>query len=314
MAKKFKAAAIQAAPILLDRDATTEKASGLIMEAASNGANLIVFPETWIPGYPIWIGANSRFGYPPAKKVYRRLYENAVDIPGPVTEYLGGVAKKAGAFVVMGVHERVPSGTMYNSIVFINSNGQLLGKHRKLVPTYTERLVWAHGDGSTLEVFDTKIGRLGGLICWEHWMPLARYTLYSQNEQVHASLWPSADETTLLASRNMAFEGRVFVILSCNYFTKAMVPRDLELIDDMEGFPEVIFRGGSAIIGPDAKYLAEPVYDCETIVYADIDLGQIIEERQTLDVVGHYSRPEVFNLLVNRSEMKSMAFNGGGAK
>ncbi|MFQ5924514.1 MAG: carbon-nitrogen hydrolase family protein, partial [Dehalococcoidia bacterium] len=308
---KYKTAAIQAAPVFLDREATVDKACGLIGEAASQGAALVVFPETWVPGYPVWTNAVSRWNYPPAKRVYGRLYKNAVEIPGPVTERLGKTARKAGVFLAIGVHERGPSGTLYCTIVFIGRDGRLMGKHRKLVPTYHERMVWGQGDGSTLEVFDSEIGRLGGLVCWEHWMPLARYALYAQGEQVHASLWPTAGESFLLACRHMAFEGRLFVVVSCSYFTKAMLPSDFELMEEMESFPEVLCRGGSAIIAPDAKYLAGPVYDCETIIYADIDLGQIVEEKQALDVVGHYARPEVFTLVVNRREMTPAAFYEG---
>jgi len=308
---KYKAAAIQASPIFLDKAATVDKACHLIEKAASQEAALVVFPEAWVPGYPVWTNAVSRWNYSPVKKVYGRLYKNAVDIPGPVTGRLGEAARKAGVFLVIGVHERIQSGTIYNTVLFIGRDGQLLGKHRKLVPTYHERMVWAHGDASTLNVFDTEIGSLGSLICWEHWMPLARYALYTQGEQVHASLWPFADETSLLACRNMAFEGRLFVIVSCSYLTKTMLPADFELMKEMESFPEVLSKGGSAIIGPNAKYLAGPIYDHESILYADIDLEQIIEEKQTLDVVGHYARPEVFTLRINRSEMTPAAFYEG---
>ncbi len=305
---KYKAAAIQAAPVFLDREATVEKACRLIAEAAANGASLAVFPETWVPGYPVWTNAVSRWNYPPSKQVYRRLYQNAVDIPGPVTQRLGEAAGKAGVCLAIGVHERAASGTLYNTILFIGQDGQLLGKHRKLVPTYHERMVWGQGDGSTLNVFDTGLGRLGGLICWEHWMPLARYALYAQGEQVHASLWPTADETFLLACRSMAFEGRLFVIVSCSYLTKAMLPADFELEEEMSGFPEVLCRGGSAIIGPDGKYLAGPVYGEETVLYADIDLARGFEEKLAMDVVGHYARPDVFTLHIDRREMTPADF------
>ena len=306
---KYKVAAVQASPVFLDREATVEKACRLIEVAASQGAALIVFPETWVPGYPVWTNSVSRWNYPPLKKVYSRLYKNAVDIPGPATERLGKAAKKAGVFLVMGVNERTLSGTLYNTILYIGRDGKIMGKHRKLVPTFHERMVWAHGDASTLNVFDTEVGRLGGLVCWEHWMPLARYALYTQGEQVHASLWPTAPETSHIACRNMAFEGRLFVIMSCSYMTKAMLPADFELLKEMERVPEVLSSGGSAIIGPDTKYLAGPVYDRETILYADIDLERIIEEKQLFDVVGHYARPEVFTLHVNRTEMNPAAFH-----
>ena len=306
--QKYKVAAVQASPVFLDLEATLKKTHSLIKEAASQGATLVIFPETWLPGYPVWANAVSRWNYPPSKKVYSRLYNNAVDVPGPATEYLGEIARKAGIFLVLGVNERIRSGTLYNSMLYFGSDGRLLGKHRKLVPTYHERMVWAYGDASTLKVFDTELGHLGGLICWEHWMPLARYSLYSQGEQVHASLWPTTGETNLLACRHMAFEGRLFVIASCSYITRAMLPDDFELMKEMENLPEMLSRGGSAIIGPDAKYLAGPVYDQETILYADIDLGKIIEAKETLDVTGHYARPEIFTLHVNRREMEPTVF------
>ena len=307
----YKVASIQAAPVFLNKDATLEKASRLIDEAASNGAALVVFPETWVPGYPVWASFVSRWNDAPTKKVYNRLYKNSVDIPGPVIELLGKAARKAGVFIVIGVHERTQSGTIFNTIIFIGRDGQLLGKHRKLVPTYHERMIWGYGDASTLNVFKTEIGYLGGLVCWEHWMPLARYALYAKGEQVHAALWPTASETSLIACRNMAFEGKVFVVLSCSYFLKSMIPNDFELMSDIEGSPESLFRGGSAIIGPDAKYIAGPIYDQEAILYADIDLAQIVEEKQILDVVGHYSRPEVFTLNVDCSDMSPATFCQG---
>jgi len=307
---KYEVASIQASPVFMDKIATIEKGCSLIEEAGRHGATLVVFPETWIPGYPTWLNrVNPRFNYPLANKVYARLNKNAVDIPGPETMRLSKAAKKAGVFVAMGVHERISSGTLYNTILYIGRNGEFLGKHRKLVPTYNERMIWAHGDGSTLGVFDTEIGRLGGLICWEHWMPLARYALYAQGEQVHASLWPSVNENFLLACRSMAFEGRLFVIVSGTYMTKSAIPGDFELIEEMGDLPEVISRGGSAIIGPDASYLVGPVYDEETILYADIDLELGLQGKQTLDVVGHYARPEVLKLYVNRKEMTPVVFS-----
>lgn len=297
---EFRAAAVQASPVFLDREATLDKTIGLIREAASKGANLVVFPETWVPGYPFWYMYVSRWQYAPGKRAYARLYKNAVDVPGPFTEALGKVAKQEGIYIAIGVNERVTSGTMYNTIVFIGRDGSLLGKHRKLVPTFHERMVWAHGDGSTLDVFNTGIGNLGGLICWEHWMPLTRHALYCQGMQICASVWPQANPMALIACQNLAHEGRCFVIVSCSYLTLSHIPENFELKQEIESVPEVIFNGGSAIIGPDGKYLAEPVYDLETIVYADINRERIIEEKQSFDVIGHYARPEVFKLTVNR--------------
>jgi len=309
---RYTVAAVQASPVFLNKEATIEKACKLIGEASSQGAALCVFPETWVPGYPFWAGRVAhKFGHRILKKVYARLYTNSVDDSGPEVDRLGKAAKQGNIFVAIGVNERTTTGTLYNSILFFGNNGQLLGKHRKLVPTFNERMVWAHGDGSTLQVFDTEIGKISGLICWEHWMPLARYTLYSDGEQVHASLWPGLSEISLLACRTMAFEGRTFVVASGTYLTKDIIPDDFEIKDELTDLPDVLFRGGSCIVGPDGGLLTDPVYDRETIVYADIDLARVYEEKQTLDVVGHYSRPEVFKLHVNRIEMSSTVINDG---
>jgi nitrilase len=223
-----------------------------------------------------------------------------VDVPSQFTEVLGQAAKRAGLHIVIGVNERVPSGTLYNSLVFIGPDGSLLGKRRKLVPTFFERMVWGRGDGSTIQVFDTELGCLGGLICWEHWMPLTRYALYAQGMQVCASAWPSVSGgNSLEASQHLAFEGRCFVVKAGAYLTKDHLPSDFELAKEIEPAPEIIYSGDSTIIGPDGKCLNEPVSNKETIVYAEIDLERVYEEKQTLDVVGHYSRPDVFRFTVN---------------
>ncbi len=299
----FRVAAIQAAPVFLNREATIEKGCALIAEAAAAGVKLAVFPETWIAGYPVWTNVDSKWNYGPSKKLYGQLYRNAVDVPGPAVDRLCDAARRHSVTVVMGINERSHTGTVYNSMLFIDSDGSLLGIHRKLVPTYHERMVWGRGDGSTLSVFDSSVGRLGGLVCWEHWMPLARYTLYAQGEQVHAAVWPSAPETFLLSCRAMAFEGRLFVVAAASYLTKAMLPADFPLAKEMDVFPEQLCLGGSAVIGPDGRFMAGPVYECETMVCADIDLDRIAEEKELLDVAGHYARPDVFSLTVNRRRM-----------
>ena len=304
-----RAAVVQAAPVFLDAEATVDKACRLIEEAGRQGAQLVVFPETWLPGYPVWANAVSRWNYPPAKKAFARLYRNSVDIPGPLTRTLGQAARAAGAFVAIGVHERTPdSGTLYNTILYLHRDGSVLGRHRKLVPTYHERMIWGMGDGSTLEVYHTEIGRLGGLICWEHWMPLARYALYSQGLELHASLWPSGGDTMHLACRHLAHEGRAFVLVACSYLTREHIPADFELRAEVETLTPVLSRGGSAIIGPDGKFLAGPVFDRETILYADLDLERTVEEKHILDVVGHYARPEVFRLTVERRPFSPVGF------
>lgn len=300
---RFKVAAVQASPVFLDRDATIEKGCALIAEAASGGASLAVFPETWIPGYPVWANADSRWNYRPSKQAYGMLFRNAVDVPGPEVARLCEAARRSSMAVVMGINERVSTGTLYNSMLFIDGDGTLLGIHRKLTPTYHERMVWGQGDGSTLSVFDSSVGRIGGLVCWEHWMPLARYALYAQAEQIHAAVWPSATETFLLSCRNMAFEGRLFVVAAASYLTRSMLPADFPLLREMDALSEQLCVGGSAIIGPDARFVAGPVYGCETIVYGDIDMDLILEEKELLDVAGHYARPDVFSFGVNRRRM-----------
>ena len=295
-----RAAAVQAEPVALNREATTEKACRLIQEAAGNGARLIVFPETFIPTYPdlfAWGKGLAKFDTPRAKQAWARLWRNSVDIPGPATHLLSKAAQNARAFVVMGLNERTPqTNSLYNTMLFIGPDGEIIGKHRKLVPTNHERMIWDVGDGSTLKVFDTKAGKLGGLICWENWMPLARYALYAQGEQIH--LAPTADdsELALVNARNTAAEGRVFVISVCMILRKSSYPADFELNDELADAPDYLEAGGSAIIGPDGAILAGPLWKEEGILYADLDLNHIVEEHQLLDVVGHYARPDVLSL------------------
>jgi len=303
---RYKVAAVQAAPVFLDREASVAKACRLIAEAGAHGAQLAVFGETWLPGYPVWLdvapGA-ALWDHQPAKDVFARLVANAVEVPGPVTEALGTAAAAAGCAVVMGVNERERgrrTGTLYNSIVYLGADGRLLGTHRKLVPTYTERLVWGRGDGSTLHVFDTPLGRLGGLVCWEHWMPLARHAMHVSGEQLHAALWPTVHDLHLVASRHYAFEGRCFVIAVGSVLRRDQVPDDLSIFHGDGVAPErYVLAGGSAIIGPDGRCLAGPLGTVEAILYADLDLAQIAAEHLTFDAVGHYGRPDVFTLTVN---------------
>jgi len=301
----IRAAAVQAEPVILDREATTEKACRLIDEAADHGARLIVFPEAFIPLYPddwSWGRGLARFESPPAKQAWARLWRNAVEVPGPTTEALGQAARRAHAALVMGVNERAAeSRTLYNTLVFFGPDGSLLGKHRKLMPTSYERMIWGMGDGSTLKVFDTPLGKVGGLICWENWMPLARYALYAQGEQIHVA--PTADdrELTLVNVRNTAAEGRVFVISVCMVLRKASYPADFELYDQLADAPEFLEKGGSAIVAPDATVLAGPLWKEEGILYADLEMSRLVEERHLLDVVGHYARPDVLSLRFNTS-------------
>ncbi|MEM1430630.1 MAG: carbon-nitrogen hydrolase family protein [Pseudomonadota bacterium] len=323
MAKRldtYIAAAVQAAPVFLDLDATVEKAVGLIKEAGKEGAKLIAFPETWIPTYPLWIFGAAGWGDPAAGRVYAQLHANALMVGGEPLRRICAAAHDAGAMVVMGANEKLSgdSGSLFNSQFFISEEGKLLGVHRKLMPTYTERNVWAYGDGSTLHVFDTPTGRVGGLICWEHWMPLARFAMHAKHEHVHIAAWPEIPEAHQLASRHYAFEGKCYVICVGSYQNTDHVPADFELmsaiadIGELGGGADDILPGNSGIIGPDGEWIAGPVGGKETIVYGEIDLMRCIEERLLLDSAGHYNRPDIFQLSVDDRPRAAVDWHSAG--
>lgn len=295
-------AAVQAAPVYLDLPASLAKAETLIAQAAAQGAKLVVFPETWLPGYPAWLDCCrdvNIWDSPAVKQVYRRLFENSVVVPGPVTEALGAAARAHSVVLNISVHERVLAGpgrgTLYNTMLTFDADGCLALAHRKLMPTYTERLLWGQGDGRSLHAVDTATGRVGGLICWEHWMPPARQRLHESGEDIHVAAWPQLKEMNLVASRHYAFEGRCFVVAAGAIMQVRDLPAELAPTPDLAADPAAfVLRGGSVIIGPDGTVLAGPVYDEELIITAEIDLARLPEERMTLDVAGHYARPDVF--------------------
>ena len=300
MTEKFLVAAAQVPPAFLDLDACIEIACHWIGEAGKKGVRVLVFPETWLPGYPVWLDSSPNaaiWGHPPAKEIFVRLIENSPKIPSPGISSLCTAAAEAGLTLVMGLHER-DGNSLYNTMLYISDQGLILGKHRKLIPTYTERLVWGRGDGSTLTVVDTSVGRLGGLVCWEHWMPLVRQAMHEKGELIHAAVWPSVNELHMLASRTYAFEGRCFVIAAGSILEREHLPEDLSILEEMAGDGPWM-TGGSAIIGPDTGILAGPVFNEETLLCAEIDPVSVIQESMTLDVSGHYSRPDVFKLIVN---------------
>jgi nitrilase len=301
---KFKAAVVQAAPVLFDREASVEKACRLTGEAAAQGAKLILFPEAFIPAYPRGLSFGTVVGSrsPQGRQTWQAYWANSVEVPGPATEALGAAARQAQAYLAVGVIERdtqFSGGTLYCTMIYFNPDGELVGKHRKLKPTAAERLIWGEGDGSTLTVLDTEFGKLGGLICWENYMPLARMAMYSKGVQLY--LAPTADsrEAWQATIRHIACEGRCFV-LGCNQFvTKAMYPADLAGVEDLANQPEIMCRGGSAIISPLGEALAGPLFDQEGILYAELDLAEVARSKFDFDVVGHYARPDVFQLVVN---------------
>ncbi len=299
-ADKFKVAAVQASPVFLDREATVEKACRLIGVAAKQGARLIAFPESFIPAYPDWVWA-----VPPGRgKILNQLYAdflaNAVEVPGVATDNLAQAARKSGAYVVMGVTERnteASGASLYNTLLYFSPDGSLMGKHRKLIPTGGERMVWAQGDGSTLEVYDTPLGKIGGLICWENYMPLARYTMYAWGTQIYIAATWDRGEPWLSTLRHIAKEGRVYVIGCCIALRSADIPDRFEYKEKFySGSREWINEGDSAIVNPDGEFIAGPVRRKEEILYAEVDPRQMRGSKWMLDVAGHYARPDVFEL------------------
>jgi nitrilase len=310
---QIKAAVVQAAPILFDREATVEKACQLTAEAAAQGAKLILFPEALIPAYPRGLSFGTVVGHrsPAGRRTWQRYWANAVDVPGPATEALGAAARQARTYLAIGVIERdnqFSRGTLYCTLLYFGPDGRLLGKHRKLKPTAAERLIWGEGDGSTLAVLETEIGKIGGLICWENYMPLARMAMYSKGVELYLAPTADARDTWQATLRHIACEGRCFV-LGCNQFvTKAMYPADLEGLEELAAQPEVMCRGGSAIISPLGEVLAGPLYDQEGTLFADLDLAEVVRARFDFDVVGQYARPDVFQLIVNERPTPSVAY------
>ncbi len=297
---KVKVAVVQAAPVLFDREATVDKTCRLTAEAATQGAKLILFPEAFIPAYPRGLTFGTVVGSrsPQGRDTWQAYWSNAVDIPSLATEALGAAARQAKAYLVVGVIER-EGGTLYCTTLYFNPDGQLVGKHRKLKPTAAERLIWGEGDGSTLTVIDTEFGKVGGLICWENYMPLARMAMYSKGVELY--LAPTADsrDNWQATIRHIALEGRCFV-LGCNQFvTKSMYPADLAGVEDLASQPEIMCRGGSAIISPLGEVLAGPLFDKEGTLFTDLDLAEVARSKFDFDVVGHYARPDVFQLIVN---------------
>jgi len=304
--RSVKVAVVQAASVLFDHDATVDKACRLIQEAASEGAELILFPEAFVPCYPRGLSFGMVVGSrsPQGRYLWQRYWENSVEVPGPATQAIGQAAHRAGVHVAVGVIERdrdFGGGTLYCTLLLIGPDGEVLGKHRKLKPTGAERLIWGEGDGSDLCVCDTDLGRIGGLICWENYMPLARTLLYAKGVEFY--LAPTADEreTWQATLRHIALEGRCFV-LGCNQFvTKAMVPADLPMREELVNQPDVMCRGGSVVVSPLGEVVAGPLYDEEGILYAELDRDLIVRSKVDFDPVGHYARPDVLRLWVDET-------------
>lgn len=280
------------------------RASDLTASAASSGAQLIAFPETVLPGYPAWLDVCRDallWDHAPVKQVFRAMVERAIIVPGEATRILGDLAREHGITLVIGVIEklRIGSGarTLYNALLTFGPDGALLNHHRKLIPTFTERTVWGLGHAEGVRAVETPAGLVGGLICWEHWMPLVRQALHESGEEIHVAAWPMVKEMNLVASRHYAFEGRCFVLAAGGLLKGAGLPAELEALPERVSSPtDWVLRGGSCIIGPDGCYIVEPEYDREELIVATLDLDRIAEEAMTLDTTGHYARPDCFRL------------------
>lgn len=299
MSQIYKAAVVQAASVPFDPKASADKAGGLIREASAAGAKLIVFPEAFIGGYPKGAGFGTPVGMrkPEGRAAFQRYYDGAIDLDGPEIEILEDATAATGAFVVIGVIER-DGGTLYCTALFFDGADGLVAKHRKLMPTAAERLIWGFGDGSTLPVIETSLGRIGAVICWENYMPMLRMAMYAKGVTIYCA--PTADDrdTWGPSMRHVALEGRCYVLSACQHITRSAYPADYEcaLGDDPA---TVLMRGGSTIVGPLGEMLAAPNFEGETILYADIDPDAIARGKYDFDVAGHYARPDVFNLIVD---------------
>ncbi|MER0043544.1 carbon-nitrogen hydrolase family protein [Pseudomonas sp. MGal98] len=312
-------ALIQQPPAVLDTAQSLERAVAHITEAAARGAQLVVFPETWLSGYPAWVFGMAGWDDAHAKHWYQRLlaespvlgaHDNMNDGLAPMR----AAAREHEVCVVVGINERArpQSGSLFNSLVTIGDDGCLLNVHRKLTPTHTERNVWANGDAAGLRVVDTPVGRVGGLICWEHWHPLARQALHAQDEQIHVAVWPDMPEMHHIAARSYAFEGRCFVLCAGQYLTTADLPADLldayrQGAGAEQSVDGVLFAGGSGVVGPDGQWVAPPLVGEAGIVLATLDLDCVDAQRHDLDVAGHYLRPDVFELHVDRRPRSGIA-------
>lgn len=301
-----RVAAVQASSVPFDSDSCVEKAVRLIGEAAQRGAKVIVFPEAFIGGYPkglsygLVVGARD----PAGREEFRLYLDSAIDVPGRHTQPLAEAAATHNAYVVIGAIER-EGGTCYCTVLFFGPNGQWLGKHRKLMPTALERMIWGFGDGSTLTVVDSPYGKIGSVICWENYMPMLRMAMYAKNVALYCA--PTADDrdTWLPSMQHVALEGRCFVISVCQFLRKSEFPPTVRV--SLGDSPEsILMRGGSAIVSPLGKVLAGPNFEGEAILTADLDLNEIGRGKFDFDVAGHYSRPDVFQLVVNEAPMSAV--------
>lgn len=306
---KVNIAVVQSAPAYLNVDASMAKLEQLLQDAAKEQADLVCFGETWFTGYPAWIDycdEYAKWDFKATKEVFARTYAHSLDIDGPEVKQISRWIKDLGLTVVMGINEKVSSGpgngSIYNSLITWNKEGEIANHHRKLMPTHTERLLYAQGDGKGLQAVATEFGRVGGLICWEHWMPLTRQTMHNSGEQIHVAVWPKVHEMLQIATRSYAFEGRCFAVGVGQIMRVKDIPQELNLPPKLASKPDhMLLNGGSCVVGPDGNYVMNPIWEQEGIFTCQVDLDLCIQEKMALDVTGHYQRNDVFELKVNKT-------------
>jgi nitrilase len=302
------AAVVQAAPVLFDSCKSLDKLADLTADAARAHANLVVFPEAFIGGYLKGhdFGVSIGIRTPEGRDAFRRLFENAIDVPGPAAEFIGNLARDHAVHLVVGVVER-DGATLYCTALMFGPDGLLLGKHRKLMPTAMERVIWGSGDGSTLPVVSTSVGKIGTVICWENYMPLLRTAMYAKAVELYCAITVDDRETWIPTVRHIALEGRCFVLSACQYLPRTGLPPGYPT-ERLPTAPDAIIRGGSCIVAPLGELLAGPKYGEECILTAAIDRADLARAKMDFDVVGHYSRPDVFQLHVNEQATRPVVF------
>ena len=297
-----RVAVVQASPVMFDKTACVEKAVKLTEEAGANGAELVVFPELFVPGYPYGMTFGFTVGHrePSGRLDWKRYYDNSILVPGPETEALGAAAKAAGVYLSIGVSERETcTATLYNTNLVFGPDGALLTVHRKLKPTGAERVVWGDAQQDYFPVAETPWGNVGSLICWESYMPLARVALYEKGVTLYISPNTNDNEEWQATIRHIAIEGHCYFINADLFFTRADYPKDLHCPEEIARLPELVCRGGSCVVDPYGHYETEPVWDQEAIIYADLDMQKVPASRMEFDTCGHYARPDVLELRVH---------------
>jgi nitrilase len=312
----MRIAAAQARSVWLDPGRTTTKVVRWLEDAAAQGVELVAFPETFLSGYPFWLEltGGARFDDARQKQAYAAYLEAAIELEGPELAQIAEAARDLGVFVYLGTTERGADsarGTVFCSLVAIDPSRGVVSAHRKLMPTYEERLVWGQGDGHGLRVHEVGRARVGGLNCWENWMPQARQAMYAQGEDLHVSVWPGNPRNVVDIARFIALEGRVYSLAANGLISLDDVPNDFPVYAELAALDTTTYcRGGSAVVAPDGSWVVEPVADEERLVVADLDLARVREERQNFDPAGHYSRPDVFHVEVDRRRRRPAHFDG----